>query len=61
VLTCSKFLTTSDYAPRPRTRLVVERQLIEDAVARGWDREVGTTQRRSASSNFSAILATPLT
>ena len=40
VLTCSKFLTTSDYAPRVRARLDVEQQLIDDATARGWDREV---------------------
>lgn len=40
VLTCSKFLTTSDYAPRLRARLDVEQQLIDDATARGWDREV---------------------
>lgn len=40
VLTCSKFLTTSDYAPRLRDRLNVEDQLIADATARGWQREV---------------------
>lgn len=40
VLTCSKFLTTSDYAPRLRARVGVEQQLIEDATNRGWDREV---------------------
>jgi len=40
VLTCSKFLTTSDYAPRLRARLAVEQQLIDDAVARGWEREI---------------------
>jgi hypothetical protein len=50
VLTWSKFLTTSDYPPWLRTRLDVERQLIEDAVARGWDREVerhNTTKKRT--------------
>jgi hypothetical protein len=31
LLTCSKFLTTSDYAPRLRARLAVEQQLIDDA------------------------------
>ena len=36
MLSCSKFLTTSDYAPRLRTRLAVEQQLIHDAIARGW-------------------------
>ena len=40
VLTCSKFLTTSDYAPRLRARLDVEQQLIDDATARGWQREI---------------------
>lgn len=40
VLTCSKFLTTSDYAPRLRARLDVEQQLIDDATARGWNREI---------------------
>ncbi len=48
VLTCSKFLTTSDYAPRLRARLAVEQQLIDDATARGWQREIerhAATQR----------------
>ena len=40
VLTCSKFLTTSDYAPRLRPRLEVEQQAIDDATARGWPREI---------------------
>jgi hypothetical protein len=40
VLTCSKFLTTSDYAPRLRARLEVEQQLFDDATARGWPREI---------------------
>jgi len=39
-LSCSKFLTTGDYAPRLRARLAVEQQLIDDATSRGWDREV---------------------
>ncbi|MYS85451.1 tyrosine-type recombinase/integrase [Embleya scabrispora] len=39
-LRCSKFLTTSEYAPRPRARLARERQLAQDAVERGWPREV---------------------
>ncbi|MDJ0363467.1 site-specific integrase [Rhodococcus sp. H29-C3] len=45
VLTCSKFLTTSDYAPRLRTRLVTERTLIADAVERGWDKEAERHER----------------
>jgi len=40
MLICSKFLTTSDYAPRLRARVAVEQQLIDDATSRGWDREV---------------------
>ncbi|GAA3707573.1 hypothetical protein GCM10022204_26870 [Microlunatus aurantiacus] len=40
MLTCSKFLTTSDYAPRLRSRLEVEQQLIDDATARDWPREI---------------------
>lgn len=40
VLTCSKFLTTSDYIPRLRARLAVENQLINDATTRGWNREI---------------------
>jgi len=40
VLTCSKFLTTSDYAPRLRARLAVEEQLIDAAATRGWHREI---------------------
>lgn len=39
-LTCSKFLTTARYAPRLRDRLCLERQLIRDAAAQGWPREV---------------------
>ncbi len=39
-LRCSKFFTTSEYAPRLRVRLACEQQLIDDAVERGWPREV---------------------
>jgi hypothetical protein len=45
VLTCSKFLTTSDYAPRLQRRLATEKVLIADATERGWDREVERHQR----------------
>ena len=38
-LRCSKFFTTSEYAPRLRARLIREQQLIQDAVERGWPRE----------------------
>jgi hypothetical protein len=56
VLTCSKFLTTSDYAPCLRARQAIEQQLIDDATARGWQREIanGTLLRASASISCSA-------
>src|ERR1700731_2175636 len=38
-LTCAKFVTTPDYAPRLRARLCLERQLADDADAGAWDRE----------------------
>lgn len=49
MLSCPKFLTTSEYAPKLRTRLEREEQLITDAQIRGWPREVErhqATQRR---------------
>ena len=39
-LTCAKFVTTPEYAPRLRHRRNIELDLIEDASARGWQREV---------------------
>jgi len=39
-LRCGKFFTTTEHAPRLRARLVLEQQLIHDATARGWGREV---------------------
>jgi integrase len=44
-LRCSKFFTTTAHAPRLRARSKLEQQLIDDAAARGWDREV---QRHTA-------------
>lgn len=38
-LTCAKFVTTSEYAPRLQARLDVEQQLVQDAQVRGWARE----------------------
>ncbi|MER5775527.1 hypothetical protein ABT144_14775 [Streptomyces sp. NPDC002039] len=38
-LRCSKFFTTSEYAPRLQARLLTEQQLIQDATERGWPRE----------------------
>jgi integrase len=39
-LTCAKFVTTPAYAPRLRRRRGIEHELIEDALAHGWQREV---------------------
>lgn len=39
-LTCAKFVTTPDYAPRLRARREVEESLALDAADRGWAREV---------------------
>jgi site-specific recombinase XerD len=39
-LTCAKFVTTPEYAPRLRRRRRIEQELIEDAIAHGWQREV---------------------
>jgi integrase len=40
ILACSKFVTSSEYAPRLRARLVTEQTLVDDARQRGWAREV---------------------
>lgn len=39
-LTCSKFVTTPQYAPRLRRRRRLELELMEDATQHGWTREV---------------------
>ena len=39
-LRCSKFFTTSEYAPRLRKRLARQRELIQDATERNWPREI---------------------
>jgi integrase len=44
-LTCAKFVTTPQYAPRLRERLCVEHQLAADAEDRGWQREADRHQR----------------
>ena len=44
-LTCAKFVTTPEHAPRLRNRLCVEEQLALDAEERGWGREVERHQR----------------
>ena len=38
-LSCAKFVTTPEYAPRLRRRRQVELELAEDARTRGWPRE----------------------
>jgi hypothetical protein len=44
-LTCAKFVTTPEYAPRLRARREIERMLALDAAARGWDCEVERHRR----------------
>ena len=44
-LSCTKFITTPQYAPRLRERLCVEQRLVTDAETRGWEREVERHQR----------------
>ena len=39
-LSCAKFVTTPEYAPRLRRRRTRELELVEDAVSHGWQREV---------------------
>lgn len=56
-LRCSKFFTTSEYAPRLRARLVREQQLMQDAVERGWPREA---ERHTAISGRICELLTDL-
>lgn len=49
MLACSKFVTTSDYAPRLQARRDLEQQLIDEAEERGRAREAErhhATQRR---------------
>ena len=39
-LSCPKFVTTKEYAPRLRTRREKEFLLIEEAASNGWEREI---------------------
>jgi site-specific recombinase XerD len=39
-LTCAKFVTSPEYVPRLRRRRRLEQELVEDAAAHGWQREV---------------------
>lgn len=53
-LTCSKFFTTAEYAPRLRERLCLEQRLAEDAAQRGWPREV--EQYNATASRIAALV-----
>jgi hypothetical protein len=53
-LTCSKFLTTAEYAPRLRERLALEQRLAHDAAQRGWPREV--ERHNATASHITALL-----
>jgi hypothetical protein len=39
-LNCAKFVTSPEYAPRLRRRRKREKELVEDAISHGWQREV---------------------
>ncbi|WP_200262026.1 site-specific integrase [Streptomyces sp. HSG2] len=54
-LTCAKFVTTPEYAPRLRARREVEEALAHDAAERGWDREV--ERHRCTSERIERLLA----
>ncbi len=54
-LTCAKFVTTPEYAPRLRARRQVEQTLALDAAERGWDREV--ERHRCTSERIKKLLA----
>ena len=54
-LTCAKFVTTPDYAPRLRARRKIEQTLALDAAAHGWEREV--ERHRCATQRIEQLLA----
>lgn len=54
-LSCAKFVTTPEYAPRLRARREIEESLVLDAAARGWDREV--ERHRYTSERIEKLLA----
>lgn len=56
-LRCPKFFTTSEYTLRLQARLVLERQLVQDAVERGWPHEA---ERHTAISGRICELLTQL-
>ncbi|WP_225993012.1 hypothetical protein [Actinomadura rudentiformis] len=53
-MTCAKFVTTPEYAPRLRARLEVEQRLVQDADDRGWTREA--ERHRCAAARIEKLL-----
>jgi integrase len=53
-LTCAKFITTPEYAPRLRRRRKLESELAEDAAGRGWTREI--ERHRSTAQRIDQLL-----
>lgn len=53
-LSCAKFVTTREYAPRLRARRLRELALAGDAAAQGWEREV--ERHRCAAARFEQLL-----
>jgi len=54
-LTCSRFVTTPAYAPRPRERHRLELALVENAGMRGWLRDI--EQHRCIAARIERLLA----
>jgi integrase len=53
-LSCAKFVTTREYAPRLRARRMRELELAADAASRGWGREV--ERHRCAAARIEQLL-----
>ena len=53
-LSCAKFVTTREYAPRLRARRLRELELAGDAASRGWEREV--ERHRCAAARIEQLL-----
>jgi integrase len=53
-LSCAKFITTREYAPRLRARRLRELELATDAATRGWEREV--ERHRCAAARIEQLL-----
>jgi hypothetical protein len=54
-LSCAKFVTTPQYAPRLRDRLRTEETLTADAVERGWEHEA--ERHRGTADRIRSLLA----